>query len=115
MNTSIVRCKPLFVRKWVGVMAGIAVFSVLFAGCATMGRDFDATQVTNIKIGTTTQNDLRSMFGAPWRVGIEDGRATWTYGKYCYRVFGESSTRDLVVRFDEKNVVASFTYNTTEP
>jgi hypothetical protein len=54
------------------------------------------------------------MFGSPWRVGIEDGRRTWTYGKYRYRLFSETSTQDLVVRFDDKGIVVSYTFNTTE-
>ncbi|MBN1622515.1 MAG: outer membrane protein assembly factor BamE [Endomicrobiales bacterium] len=92
----------------------VLLFLALFAGCATVGHDFDTSQVPKIQIGKTTQEDLRSMFGSPWRVGVEDGNQTWTYGKYKYRLFGESSTQDLVVRFDDNGVVTSFTYNTTE-
>ena len=91
-----------------------ALFMLLFAGCASVGHDFNVTQVPAIKIGKTTQSDIRSMFGPPWRVGIEDGRGTWTYGKYKYRLFGQTSTTDLVIRFDDKGIVSSYTYNTTE-
>ena len=55
-----------------------------------------------------------SVFGEPWRVGIEDGQRTWTYGKYRYRLFGQASTQDLVVRFDGQGRVVSYTFNTTE-
>jgi len=88
---------------------------LFFAGCASVGHDFNSTQVTAIKIGVTTQDNLRSMFGSPWRVGIEDGKGTWTYGKYKYRLFGQTSTKDLVIRFDDKGIVSSYTFNTTEP
>ena len=84
------------------------------AGCATAGHDFNVLQVPNVQIGKTTQSEIRAMFGSPWRVGIEDGRRTWTYGKYRYRLFSETSTQDLVVRFDDKWIVASYTFNTTE-
>jgi hypothetical protein len=47
-------------------------------------------------------------------VGVEDGQETWTYGKYRYRLFGESSTTDLVVRFGAGGVVASYSFSTTE-
>jgi len=70
--------------------------------------------VSQIQIGKTTQAEIRSMFGAPWRTGVEDGQRTWTYGKYKYRLFGERSTTDLVVRFDRNNVVASYSFSTTD-
>lgn len=83
-------------------------------GCFTVGHDFPTDQVSAIKIGKTTQNEIRSMFGSPWRVGIEDGARTWTYGKYRYSVFSAASTRDLVVRFDEQGIVTSYSFNTTD-
>lgn len=91
-----------------------AWLTIVLAGCSTVGRDFPSHLVPKIKIGQTTQAEIRSMFGSPWRVGIEDGQHTWTYGKYQYRMLGDASTRDLVVRFDERQVVASYTFNTTE-
>jgi len=87
---------------------------VLLSGCATIGRDFAATEVPKIQIGKTTQTEIMSTFGSPWRTGIEDGKQTWTYGKYHYSVFSEPSAQDLVVRFDDKGIVSSYTYNTTE-
>jgi len=87
---------------------------LLSASCATVGRDFPVTRVPDIRIGETTQDQIREMFGTPWRVGIENGQRTWTYGKYRYRAFSEASTQDLVVRFDERNTVVSYTFNTTE-
>jgi hypothetical protein len=86
----------------------------IFAGCATVGHDFDVSQVPRIQMNKTTQAEVQEMFGAPWRVGVDDGRQTWTYGKYHYSLFEEASTTDLVIRFDDKGVVSSYTYNTTE-
>ncbi|MFZ2631203.1 MAG: outer membrane protein assembly factor BamE [Desulfosalsimonadaceae bacterium] len=83
-------------------------------GCANMGRDFADHRVPDIQIGVTTQDDLRDMFGSPWRVGIEDGKTTWTYGKYQYRLIGESRTKDLVIHFNNDNIVSSYVFNTTE-
>ena len=84
------------------------------ASCATVGREFADSKVPEIRIGETTQDQVRRMFGTPWRVGLEDGQTTWTYGRYRYRLFGEASTKDLVIRFDKSNVVVSYTFNTTE-
>ena len=66
-------------------------------------------------MGQTTQQQVKELFGDPWRVGVEDGRPTWTYGRYRYKLFGETQTKDLVVRFDEQNRVHSYTFSTTEP
>ncbi len=93
-----------------------AVFAVflLSAGCATVGRDFPDELVSRITAHETTREQIRSMFGPPWRVGLEDGQRTWTYGRYRYSIFKDASTKDLVIRFDRKGVVSSYTFNTTE-
>jgi outer membrane protein assembly factor BamE (lipoprotein component of BamABCDE complex) len=105
----------LLLKAW-SALAPIltAMLMLLPAGCATVGRDFPVDRVSDIRIGETTQNEVRAMFGSPWRVGIEDGQRMWTYGKYRYRAFGQASTQDLVIRFDGRGVVASYTFNTTD-
>ncbi len=96
------------------ILLGVAVSLMLFlSGCATVGQDFPAYKVPDIKIGKTTQNEIRSMFGSPWRVGIEDGQRTWTYGKYKYGIMGEKAAQDLLIRFDNRKVVTSYTFSTT--
>ncbi len=94
------------------VMVGAAP---LLSGCATVGRDFSSAGVSKLDIGETTKAEVRDLFGPPWRVGVEDGHDTWTYGLYHYRVFGETETEDLLIRFDENNRVSSYTYNITNP
>jgi hypothetical protein len=104
-------------RLRAGVSAGLvasALALLLGAGCATVGRDFPVAAVANILIGETDRDEIRAAFGPPWRVGIEDGQTTWTYGKYRYRLFGERSTTDLVVRFDDRGIVRSYSFSTTE-
>lgn len=107
MKASNVRARA---SVWLGVALGIG----LLQGCATMGQDFPVNRVGDLQVGVTTQRDVQGMFGAPWRVGIESGRRTWTYGKYKYNAFGDHSTQDLVIRFDAEGRVASYTFNTTE-
>jgi len=58
---------------------------------------------------------LRETFGAPWRTGLEDGQETWTWGHYRYALLGTTRTRDLVVRFDERDVVVSYSFNSSFP
>jgi outer membrane protein assembly factor BamE (lipoprotein component of BamABCDE complex) len=92
----------------------VVVMFLLNAGCATVGHEFPAGQVSTIKIGETTQNDIYTTFGTPWRTGLDNGMKTWTYGQYYYTLFGDGSTEDLVIKFDKRGVVASYVFNTTK-
>lgn len=89
--------------------------TLLAAGCATVGRPFPVAPVERIEIGATSRAQIRTMFGEPWRTGIEDGQPTWTYGHYRYSAFGETRTRDLLLRFDADGKVASYTFNSSYP
>jgi hypothetical protein len=66
-------------------------------GCARVGQEFAVSRVMELTIGETTQQEVREIFGAPWRTGIEDGLPTWTYGKYHYYLFSADDTQDLVI------------------
>ena len=89
----------------------VALVMVAMVGCATVGKDFATHNVDQIQIGETTRADIQEMFGEPWRTGIEDGKRTWTYGKYKWSAFGEAETTDLVVRFNQDGTVSSYVYN----
>jgi hypothetical protein len=100
--------------KLPAILLCLSALLILFSsGCATVGQDFPVTKVSEIEIGKTTQNEIRAMFGSPWRIGIEDGQRTWTYGNYSYGLFGEKNAKDLVIRFDDRDVVVSYTFSTT--
>lgn len=100
----------------VGLVRSVSVGFVLAAivGCATVGNDFATHNVDQIRIGETTRAEIQELFGEPWRTGIEDGKRTWTYGKYKWSAFGDAETTDLVVRFNPDGTVSSYVYNTTE-
>ncbi|MEJ2471434.1 MAG: outer membrane protein assembly factor BamE [Desulfuromonadales bacterium] len=76
----------------------------------SVGRPFPVQQVRQIEIGVTTQAEVRQMFGTPWRTGIDDGDRTWTYGEYSMQ-----KTRDLKIRFDDKDVVKSYSFSSSYP
>jgi len=97
------------------IPAALVLISVLTAGCATVGRDFNSTGLSWIFAGQTGKGEILEKLGEPFRVGIDSGDPTWTYGYYRYRVFGESLTKDLVIRFDPEGKVRSFTLNTNFP
>jgi hypothetical protein len=93
--------------------AALTLMACLGVGCLNVGYEFPVEPVRKIEIGKTMREDVRDMFGEPWRTGIEDGERTWTYGRYRYSLFGEAATRDLVVRFDARGVVTSYSFNST--
>jgi outer membrane protein assembly factor BamE (lipoprotein component of BamABCDE complex) len=105
------------VRKKHAIILGLmfVAFTLAAVSCATVGRKFPVDAVSKIKIGETTKEEITSLFGSPWRTGIDDGKKTWTYVHYRYSAFGDSKTRDLVLRFDEHGVVTSYTFNSTYP
>jgi hypothetical protein len=94
---------------------GLAACALVLSACMTVGREFATDKVGQIQIGKTTRDEIHQLFGEPWRTGLEDGRRTWTYGHYKYSLFGPAQTRDLVIRFDPKGVVASYTFNAAPP
>jgi hypothetical protein len=95
-------------------LAGFALLLAVLVGCATAGRDFSTHNVDQIRVGETTRAEIQDLFGEPWRTGLEDGKRTWTYGKYRWSAFGDAETTDLVVRFNSDGTVSSYVFNTTE-
>jgi hypothetical protein len=117
MNTKYFDASPAYVQRTQLHAILLVLASMLFlfsAGCATVGKDFSVANVSEIEIGKTTLKEIRSLFGPPWRVGLEDGKRTWTYGNYSYGLFAEKKAKDLLVRFDDNDVVISYTFSTTE-
>ncbi|WP_292256999.1 outer membrane protein assembly factor BamE [Marinospirillum sp.] len=94
-------------------IALLLLLSVAMVGCATVGQPYAEHKVPEIKVGETTRAQIQQMFGNPWRTGSESGQQTWTYGHYRYSAFSDAQTSDLVVRFNEQNRVASYTFNRT--
>lgn len=80
-------------------------------GCMpTVGQAFPVYKIRQIEIDKTSQAEVRQMFGDPWRTGLENGKRTWTYGEY-----GVNISRDLVIRFDDNNVVKSYSFSSSLP
>ena len=87
----------------------LVVLSLPVISCMpSMGRPFPVQQVRQIEIEKTTMAEIRQMFGDPWRTGLDNGKRTWTYGEYSMTV-----TRDLVIRFDDLNVVKSYSFSSS--
>ena len=92
----------------------ISILILFVSGCITLGKDFPEANVSSVTIGVTTKNEISRLFGSPWLSGVQDGQPAWTYGNYDYSLFGERKAKDLVVQFDDKAKVLSFTFSTTD-
>ncbi len=108
--SSLLGTSPLRKTTHVAVMS----MGLLLSGCFSVGHPFPAGHVSAIRIGETTQNDIYTMFGTPWRTGLDNGMKTWAYGDYQYSLFEGNSAEDLVVKFDQHGRVSSFSFNTSK-
>jgi len=92
------------------------VFLVLgAAGCISAGRPFAYDKVRSIQLNKSTAADVTSMFGDPYRKGVEDGDTTWTYVDDHFNIAGGQATRDLFIRFGPDGTVKSYSYNSNVP
>ncbi|OGS21520.1 MAG: hypothetical protein A2252_00070 [Elusimicrobia bacterium RIFOXYA2_FULL_39_19] len=93
----------------------LVVFLYFVSSCITVGKQFQTGSIPGITIGKTTQKDLETSYGKPYRQGVDDGDLTWTYLYYKLNLVGEKYTRDLYIRFDKAGTVKSYSYNTNFP
>lgn len=94
----------------------ILLIAALLAGCGllTVGSDFPSPTKDMIQTGKTTKADLLRFFGEPYQVGIDSGDLTWRWF-YAQKYSGGEISKDLTVRFDDKGVVKSYSFNSNEP
>ena len=99
-------------------------------GCASSGREIDTKRVEQLQTGTTTEADVRRVFGAPQeRITRSNGGRTWVYrssqsenvasstlrivSRAVLRVDPGVSSRTtknqtLVIQFDSDGVVSEY-------
>jgi len=96
----------------------IVFVAVLLNSCATtykIGKQYATEHVAKIIIGKTSENDILSYFGDPWKIGIMNGNTVYTY---CYEeiVFNHDNSVDnngntLIIEFDENKNVLNYYFN----
>ncbi len=92
----------------------VAVLSMVFViGCGTVGKNFDSSRVKNIQNNKTTQAEVLDWFGVPFKEGNENGHTMWTYQFDKYKVVGEPESKDLVILFDNNQVVKAYRYTSS--
>lgn len=102
----------------------------LLGACATTGTKVDQNQISNIKKGVTTQQEIKEMFGKPQSVSITpDGNTSWIYQYGSMNGVNNTAVSfipiigpfiapnpkfehsNLSVFFDKNNVVTNYIYS----
>jgi len=94
--------------------AACAALLLAAGGCLSLGRPFPSDKVKAIVINKTTQTDIETAYGHPYRTGVEDGDVTWNYLDEHYSMVGQPRTKDLVLRFNADGTVKSYSFSTNE-
>ena len=100
-------------KKWLHV-AGLFILLFL-TSCGTVGKNFNGSQVKDVQNNLTNQADILDKFGLPFKEGTENGQTMWTYQFDKWNILGPTESKDLVILFDEKNIVRAYRYTTSEP
>ena len=85
----------------------------LVVGCGTVGKNFDSSKVKSIQNNVTTQIEILDWFGVPYKEGTENNHTMWTYQFDKYNVFTEAKSKDLVILFDENNIVKAYRFTSS--
>ena len=95
----------------------IVMTSILaIGGCGgTVGKKFNTSKVENITNGTTTQKEIKNMFGKPFKTGIQNGKSIWLYEDNRYKLLGNETSKDLIIVFGPSGVVQSHQFMSNEP
>lgn len=90
----------------------VVLLGAIMAGCAVqLGKPFDASQVTTLKVGATTQAEVLERLGPPASKGLKDGRPLWTYLYARVAMTGGAANGTVLsVEFDAAGVVRSYSY-----
>ncbi len=85
----------------------LALTVLLLVACGSTGKDFDPALTENIVNGKTTREEIRSMFGEPYKTGIQNGHPIWAYEYHEYGLSENNPSRQLIVVFGPDDVVKS--------
>ncbi len=91
------------------------ILAIFFSGCGTAGKNFDESLYSNVVKGTTTREEIQAMFGPPFKKGIQNGYAVWTYEYNYVNSFGSDIIKDMIIVFEKNGVVKSHQLMTNTP
>ncbi|MFQ5483146.1 MAG: outer membrane protein assembly factor BamE [Nitrospinaceae bacterium] len=94
-------------KRWFPPLAILIIGAWLLAGCGTVGKEFDMALTKAVVNGQTTKQEVRSMFGKPFKTGIQNGEEIWIYERSQYSVMGNDFSKNLIVVFNPQGIVSS--------
>ena len=96
-------------KRWVPFFS--ALFITLFlAGCGSAGKNFPSAHIDEIQNGVTTQSQVLDWFGVAFKEGVRNGTPMWTYQFDMWHSLGDDESKELVILFDDKNIVRAYRY-----
>ena len=101
--------------KLFAVTLPLNLVALAFLACAKVGTPFDESQIVNIETGKTSKEEVESLFGKPFRIGIENGNEVWIYEYNTYSSFEKETSKDLIVVFDKQGKAFSHQVTTSSP
>ena len=98
------------------VMIIVMILILALGGCGgTVGEKFNTSKVENIINGTTTQAEIKNIFGKPFKTGIQNGKPIWVYEYNRYNLLKNKISKDLIIVFGPSGVVQSHQFMSNEP
>ena len=97
------------------VMIIVMILIFVLGGCGgTVGGKFNTSKVENIINGTTTQAEIKNIFGKPFKTGIQNGKPVWVYEYNRYHLLRNETSKDLIIVFGPSGVVQSHQFMSNE-
>jgi hypothetical protein len=96
-------------KRLVSFFSALLVTLVL-TGCGSAGKNFPVAHVAEIKNGVTTQSQILDWFGVAFKEGLRNGNPMWTYQFDMWNSIGKEHSKELVVLFDQNNIVRAYRY-----
>jgi len=96
-------------KRFAPLLSALFITLVL-AGCGSSGKNFPSVHIPEIKSGVTTQSQILDWFGIAWKEGTRNGDAMWTYQFDTYSAVGQDKSKELVILFDQNQVVRAYRY-----
>lgn len=95
-------------------MIFIVLFSLSLNACFTLGKEFPTDTIATLTPYKLTKYDVAKQFGEPYRVGLNNGKLTWTYLHYELSPFSNPVTTDLTFTFNAEGKMTQYQYNTND-
>ncbi len=101
------------IKIFLSIFLALTVFAI--AGCGSVGKPFDSSLSETIVEGQTTQAEILTKFGEPFKKGTQNGDLVWVYEYNEYKGSGNSLSKNLTLVFDRNNIVKSRQTMSTAP